>query len=377
MHKVLGSAIHRFWSMRHASLSHPQTLDVRARHEIPSALTELAEAQAGVISREQVHLLGVSDAVTTRLLREGRWRLMAHGIYYTAGTQPTWDGLAWAGVLIGGAAARLGPQASGFLHRLVDDAPRPVDVLVPVGRSARVGGEWHFSREHPGARSARSVGAPPRLTVEDAVLDLSAPAGEADLVALITKAVQSRRTTPRRLHEALDARSRYAHRQLLADILGDVAAGAESPLEMRFLHDVERPHGLPRGDRQRRRHGLAYISDVGYDEYQILVELDGRTGHEGVGRFRDMIAGQQVRVDRMDHAAVRLVRRGVPAVSRRFPNCCRPRRTRLGRSSDQMSSVSQRGRPGPLRMIVRVRPLNTPVERARSWNGLAASHRLG
>jgi hypothetical protein len=81
------------------------------------------------------------------------------------------------------------------------------------------------------------------LTVEDAVLDSPAPAGEADLVALITKAVQSKRTIPRRLHEALSARSRYADRQLLADILGDVAAGAESPLEMRFLHDVERPHG--------------------------------------------------------------------------------------------------------------------------------------
>lgn len=289
VHRVLRSGIHRFWSTRHASLSHPQTLDVRARHEIPSALTELAEAQAGMISREQVHLLGLSDAVTTRLLRAGRWRLMARGIYYTAGTQPTWDGLAWAGVLIGGDAARLGPQASGFLHRLVDEAPRPVDVLVPVGRSARVGGEWHFSRERPGARSARSVGAPPRLTVEDAVLDLSAPAGEADLVAFITKAVQGRRTTPRRLREALNARSRYTHRQLLADILGDVAAGAESPLEMRFLHDVERPHGLPRGHRQQRRYGLPYISDVGYDEYGVLVELDGRTGHEGFGRFRDMM----------------------------------------------------------------------------------------
>jgi hypothetical protein len=261
---------------------------VRARQEVPDALTQLAEAQAGVVSREQVHLLGVSDAVTARLLREGRWRLVAHGIYHAATSQPTWDGLAWAGVLIGGDAARLGPQASGFLHRLVDDAPRPVDVLVPVGRSARVGGDWHFSRERPGARSARSMGAPPRLTVEDTVLDLSTTASEADLIALVTQAVQSRRTTPRRLLKAVNERSRCKHRRLLADILGDVAAGAESPLEVRFLHDVERPHGLPRGNRQQLRHGLPYTSDVGYDDYQVLVELDGRTGHEGVGRFRDM-----------------------------------------------------------------------------------------
>jgi hypothetical protein len=262
--------------------------DVRARHEIPVALTQLAEAQAGVISREQLHLLGVSDDVAKRLLRDRRWQSLARGIYHTLPSDPTWHGLAWAGVVMGGDGARLGPHASGFLHNLVDEAPQPIDVLVPMGRSARVGGEWHFSRERPEARSTRSFGAPPHLTVEDTVLDLSAPASESELVALVTKAVGGRRTTPRRLLEAMNERSRYRHRRLLADILGDVAAGAESPLEMKYLHQVERPHGLPRGNRQQRRHGLPYLSDVGYDEYRVLVELDGQTGHEGIGRFRDM-----------------------------------------------------------------------------------------
>jgi hypothetical protein len=34
--------------------------------------------------------------------------------------------------------------------------------------------------------------------------------------------------------------------------------------------------------------GLPYATDVGYDAYGLLVELDGRLGHEGAGRFRDM-----------------------------------------------------------------------------------------
>jgi very-short-patch-repair endonuclease len=59
-------------------------------------------------------------------------------------------------------------------------------------------------------------------------------------------------------------------------------------LELRYLREVERPHGLPVGNRQRSRLGLPYCTDVGYDEYRLLVELDGRDGHEGVGRFRDM-----------------------------------------------------------------------------------------
>jgi very-short-patch-repair endonuclease len=275
-------------SRRLDRLLRPQTLDVKARHELPVAVTQLAEAQAGVVSREQIDLLGVSDGLRERLLREGWWRSVTRGVYHTARSHPTWNGLAWAGLLIGGDGARLGPQASGFLHNLIDEAPQPVDVLVPAGRSARVGGAWHFSRERAGARSARSVGIPPHLTVEDTVLDLSATTSEAELVALVTKAVQGKRTTSRRLLEAMDARSRYKHRKLLADILGDVAAGVESPLEMKFLRQVERSHGLPRGSRQRSRCGLPYVSDVGYDEYRVLVELDGRTGHEGAARFRDM-----------------------------------------------------------------------------------------
>ena len=71
-------------------------------------------------------------------------------------------------------------------------------------------------------------------------------------------------------------------------MLSDVAKGVESPLELRYLRDVERAHGLPEGQRQRYRGGLRHRTDVSYDEFAVLVELDGRLGHEGAGRFRDM-----------------------------------------------------------------------------------------
>ena len=51
---------------------------------------------------------------------------------------------------------------------------------------------------------------------------------------------------------------------------------------------MERAHGLPRGDRQRRPQGSTYLTDVDYDPYPLLVELDGKLGHAGKGRFRDM-----------------------------------------------------------------------------------------
>jgi hypothetical protein len=152
----------------------------------------------------------------------------------------------------------------------------------------RTRGPWRFTRESPGARSGRSVGSPPRLSVEDTVLDLCASSSEGPVVTLVTTAVQSRRTRADRLAAALDSRARHRHRRLLRVLLADVAVGAESPLELSYLRDVERAHGLPDGRRQASRLGLPYATDVGYDAYGLLVEPDGRLGHDGAGRFRDM-----------------------------------------------------------------------------------------
>jgi hypothetical protein len=241
-----------------------------------------------VVNREQAHGQGVTDRVIERLIGEDRWRPLARGIYLTLPTDPTWDGLCWAGLLIGGDRARLGPRASAHLHQLLPAAPQPVDILVPTGRSHRVDGPWQFSRERIGVRSPRTVGSPPRLTVADTVLDLCAAGSPSEVVGLLTTAAQLRIITPQRLLTAMESRSRQRHRGLIRTILGDVADGAESPIELLYLNDVERAHRLPEGRRQRTRFGLPYRSDVGYDAFQLLVELDGRVGHDGTGRFRDL-----------------------------------------------------------------------------------------
>lgn len=124
--------------------------------------------------------------------------------------------------------------------------------------------------------------------VDDTVIDLAALSEEPDVVGLVTQAVSSHKTTAPRLLKTLERRERHPHRGLLRDMLADVAEGAESPIELRYLRKVERPHGLPTGRRQKSRMGLRYCSDVGYDKQQLLVELDGRDAHQGTARFRDM-----------------------------------------------------------------------------------------
>lgn len=62
-------------------------------------------------------------------------------------------------------------------------------------------------------------------------------------------------------------------------------AGVRSPLELDYLRLVERAHGLPHGTGQVRRRRTEV--EVVYEEYGLVVELDGRLGHSGLGAFRD------------------------------------------------------------------------------------------
>lgn len=64
--------------------------------------------------------------------------------------------------------------------------------------------------------------------------------------------------------------------------------------ELHYVRDVERAHGLPKGSRQSVRRAGRFEStvrafrDVLYEEYGLVVELDGRTGHVDEGRLRDL-----------------------------------------------------------------------------------------
>lgn len=304
-------------------------------------LRGLARAQANVVSREQAQGHGVSDRVIARLVDQHLWRRLAGGVFLTIDVEPAFPSRSWAGVLLGGPGARLGGLAAARLHGLADADPDPVTVFVPHRRQLVHRQGWDFQRERAGARDPRSVGDPPRTTVEDTVLDLCATARPEDVVGWVTVAVQRRRTTPTRLRRALEARRRHPCRALLETMVADVAAGAESPIEILYLRDVERAHGLPDGKRQQptgRRRGWR---DVLYISFGVVVELDGRLGHDELGRFRDMDRDNLAVLDGLStlrfgtgdlagrpcevalHVAHVLQRHGWRGVPTRCPRCAR------------------------------------------------------
>lgn len=261
---------------------------VYARQGVPASLSRLASFQAGVVSREQALESGLSRHALPRLVRETFWRQVCRGIYLIDG-RLDWEALAWSGILVAGESSRLGGLAAGYACRLVDEAPDLIEIWLPdrgdLPRRQPASMTWCFRREAAGVR-ARSVGSPPRLGVENTVLDLVSASTSQQAVGWVSTAVQRRLTTPRRLLATLDQRDASRHRNLLRSVLLDVATGAESPLEVAYLRKVERAHALPRARRQAQQRGTRI--DVLYEEFGLVVELDGRLGHTGSGRFRDM-----------------------------------------------------------------------------------------
>lgn len=252
---------------------------MKRRKSVPSALADLASAQCGVVSRAQCRALKLGRAVLVRLLRD-QWRAVAPGIYLTHRGELPWLGAAWVGILLGGTAAVIGGDAAGHLHGLVKDEPSDFTVFIPHRVRRTDQDRWNF------VRSTRpSRGEPPRTKLEDTVLDMCATRSERDVMSLLADVLATRRTTQKRLLEALAHRKHYPHKALFRAVLAEVHDGVHSVLERDYHRDVEEAHGLPVGRRQAR---LAGNTDVYYDEYEVVVELDGQLGHTGSGKFRDM-----------------------------------------------------------------------------------------
>ncbi len=241
--------------------------------------------QGGLISRRQVLSLGGNDNLIERRVRRREWRVVHPGVYVDHTGPPTDEQLRMAAVLYAAPAA-LAAESALIAHGVRNITTDLVTVAVP--RARRVHAQPAMRVVRMSELDSRTMWhrTPPRLRLEDATLQVAsmrwARRGEADAVALLSDVCQQRRSTADRLLTTLSHHPYLPGRAFLRTVLDDVSVGAFSLLEHRYLTRVERPHGLPAGRRQRgftstRGPGCR---DVLYPAYLLVVELDGRLGHE-------------------------------------------------------------------------------------------------
>jgi hypothetical protein len=121
------------------------------------------------------------------------------------------------------------------------------------------------------------------------LLAVQAAPGFDDAYAWICRAIGRRRTTADRIRVAMGARKKMRWRGEIQVALGDADGGVLSVLEYRYVHRVERPHGLPVARRQariRRGTGSRYLDNL-YEEYGVCSELDGTAAHPADEQWRD------------------------------------------------------------------------------------------
>lgn len=255
------------------------------RRDPDRRLRDLAAAQCGLLSCEQAAALGLGYQSVRRLVRQEHWHRVSEGVYDLRPGVESAEKAIWAAALRAGEPSAVGGEAALFLHGL-DRRPDRIIIWVPDDRRPRSDPAVTIRRDKIG-RLSRRRGLLPRIRAEDAVIDVAERLRTEDAVGLISEAVRRRVVTLRSLRSTVTGRSRVRNRKLLLALLDDLE-GIESTLEYVYRRDVERAHGLPRGRRQKSA-SIGTRTDVLYEEYALLVELDGKAGHiDFNSAFRDL-----------------------------------------------------------------------------------------
>jgi hypothetical protein len=247
----------------------------------------LLSVQHGIVDRSQALRAGFTRRQIEYRLTSAAWRCVYPSVYATFSGPLSREARMWAAVRVAGDGAMLSHQTAAEIHGIID---KPLGTAIhvtvpchrrPVRRNYARGLVIHRSDQ----TQAQFVGPfkLPRTKVEDTVLDLVSAASTYDQAyTWIARAVSRKLVTVNGLRAALAVRRRVRWRNWLNEALEDASDGVHSSLERRYLRDVEGAHGLPKSQHQARRQlgTKAHYRDNWYQEYRVVVEIDGPSYHQ-------------------------------------------------------------------------------------------------
>lgn len=274
-------------------------------------LADLIDEYGGVLTTAQaLACLGKNELYWQ--IASGRWQRPCHGVVVThSGSLDETQMLRVALLRCGGPDAALAGLTAARLEKFTgfDDgqpfAERPVYVLTPPGHKrlrAPLGltvivhqsrllsdTDVHPSRQPRRTRIARSL--------VDAAQWM--PTGRGTM-AVLAAGVQQRLVRATDLRTQLGRPGRLNRRQLMLDILGDIEGGAQALSELDFTRKVVRQFRLPEPARQvgkRDSKNRRRWIDVVFEEWKVLVEIDGAQHEDPLHRWDDMERDNDLETD--------------------------------------------------------------------------------
>lgn len=253
-----------------------------ALDHVPSALraslSDIATAQDGVVSRRQLHRLGVTRWMIAANLRARRWRL--HGrqsICLHTGALPVAAARWYAVIEAGPRSALDGVSALEAAGLKGFDGVQAIRVSVPRGAPAvRRPGLMVRQTRRLQPSDVVPAGVPrvrPAIAAVRAALWAVSDRQAATILAMV---VQQRVCRADDIAEALLDVRRHRRRKVLEAVVLDLLDGAQAMGELDFGR-LCRAHGLPAPERQvlrRTSSGTAYL-DGYWPAYRLVVEVDG------------------------------------------------------------------------------------------------------
>ncbi len=230
-----------------------------------------------MVSRRQAYALGITRWEVSAHLRARRWQRVGDQSLALHSGPVSDAGMRWAAVFQGGPRAHLDGASALIASGLKRfDAPR-IRVSVPRGARVRRTRAFDIRQTRRWSRDVLAETGVPRTKPAAAAVRAALWArSDKQATLVLTMTVQQGLATAEALSKAALAIRKARRRPLLHEVILELLGGAQSLGEIDVARECRR-RGLPEPDRQvlRRDGPRRYFLDVFWDEWGVVVEIDG------------------------------------------------------------------------------------------------------
>ena len=241
------------------------------------AVRQVGESQGGVVSRDQLRNASITPAEVAAHVRADRWRpVHSQSIAVHTGPLPA-VGRLWAAVFEAGDRGCLDGASALIAEGLQNYSEDLIRLSVPRGVLVRRAEGIDIRQTRRLATTDRAPHGIPRTRPDVAGVRAALWArSDKQAALLLTMPVQQGLTTPERLGTQLLRVKRDQRRIFVTSVVTDLLGGVRSLGELEFAQ-MCRIRGLPEPSRQvvRRGPGGRYYLDVAWEQWGVVVEIDG------------------------------------------------------------------------------------------------------
>lgn len=264
----------------------PKRRRVELRHSATVRWHEIAAAQDGVVSRQQLREVGVENGYLAKLTQRGLLRREQHGLYIVGGAPLTYRARLWCATL--GTAGVLAFHTAAELWGMTDHQDDSIHVLLPHARRVVIPSGTRIHRRRRGGDEHVVLDGLPVTGRADTVLDQLTVLSPRDASTLADRAIQRSWLRPDQVAARLKEYPRRPGNRQLQRIAGRLDDGAASMSERR-LHRILRANGIRdwKPNYQVWVDGvLIAVLDVAIPHMKLALEVDGMAYHVDVDRFQ-------------------------------------------------------------------------------------------